>query len=208
MAINAKNTGSSRELIPAGNYMARCYRMIEIGTVSETVMGTTKSLPKVRIGWELPTETKVFDQSKGEQPLVIDQEYNLFMNDKSNLRKMLESWRGQAFTDKEAEEFDITKLLGKPCMLNIIHKTSAKGNVYETISGVTAVPRSITVPPQIIKTTVLSYDNFDEALFNSMPDFIKTKMQSSLEYAAMKNPHAKTFTDANDITEPLDDLPF
>lgn len=207
MAINAKNTGSSREPIPAGNYMARCYKMIEIGTVTENVMGVSKTLHKVRIGWELPTETKVFDQSKGEQPLVIDQEYTLSMHEKANLRKMLESWRGKAFTEKEAECFDITNLLGKPCFLNIIHKQSKSGNIYEQISSVTAVPKTITVPPQVTKTFVLSYDSFDESLFNSLPDFIKQKMQTSSEYAAMKNPHERTMV-ASDISEPDDDLPF
>jgi hypothetical protein len=208
MAINAKNTGSTRELIPAGNYVARCYRMIEVGTVSEVVMGDRKTLHKVRIGWELPLELRVFDQSKGEQPLVIDQEYTLSLNEKSNLRKMLESWRGKGFTEKEAECFDITKLLGVPCLLNIIHKTSKTGNVYEQIAGVTAVPRGTQVPPQISKTFVLSYDNFDEDLFNSLPDFIKQKMQGSLEYSALKNPGVKNMPEASDITEPIDDLPF
>src|SRR4051812_29825095 len=53
MAIIA--TAAQRELIPAGNYPARCYQMIQIGTVEELVMGETKVLNKVRIGWELPT---------------------------------------------------------------------------------------------------------------------------------------------------------
>jgi hypothetical protein len=207
MAINAKNSGSPRELVPAGNYIARCYRMIEIGTITENVMGENKTLTKVRVGWELPTETKVFDQSRGEQPLVIDQEYTLSLNEKSNLRKMLESWRGKGFTEKEAECFDITKLLGVACMLNIIHKTSKTGNQYEQIAGVTAVPKGITVPPQVNKNTVLSYDSFNQDLFDSLPDFIKQKMQGSLEYAAMKNPHSRTMV-ASDITEPIDDLPF
>lgn len=208
MSIVAKNSGFVRELVPAGNYIARCYKMIEIGTVSEAFKGETKVLHKVRIGWELPTETKVFDQAKGPQPLVIDQEYTLSMSEKANLRKMLESWRGKAFTEKEAEAFDITKLLGAPCMLNIIHKQSQAGNNYEQIAGVTAIPKGVTVPPQVNKNFVLSYDAFNKELFDSLPDFIKTKMQSSVEYAAMMNPHAKTFPEASDITEPIDDLPF
>lgn len=207
MAINAKNTGSSRELVQAGNYVARCYKMIEIGTVTENVMGTNKTLHKVRIGWELPTELKTFDTAKGEQPLVIDQEYTLSMNEKSNLRKMLESWRGQAFNEKEAECFDITKLLGKPCMLNVIHRVSKTNSVYEQIAGVTPVPKGFNVPPQISKTFVLSYDNFDEDLFNSLPDFIKQKMQTSSEYIALRNPNVRNMN-ASDITEPIDDLPF
>ncbi len=209
MGIVAKNSGFTRDLVPAGNYIARCYKMIEVGTVAEVVMGQTKTLHKVRIGWELPTETKTFDPAKGEQPLVVDQEYTLSMSEKANLRKMLESWRGKAFTEKEAEAFDITALLGVPCMLNIIHKQNKAGtSSYEQIAGVTAVPRGFQVPPQVNKNFVLSYDAWNQELFDNLPDFIKTKMQGSLEYAAMRNPHAKTFADASDINEPIDDLPF
>jgi len=67
MAINATNTSTPRELIPAGNYIARCYKMLHIGTNLETIDGKTQLMNKVRIGWELPTETKVFDEAKGFQ---------------------------------------------------------------------------------------------------------------------------------------------
>jgi hypothetical protein len=44
MSIIASNNGATRELIPAGNYIARCISMIEIGTVAEQFMGETKSI--------------------------------------------------------------------------------------------------------------------------------------------------------------------
>lgn len=209
MAINATNNGGTRELIPAGNYAARCYQMLEIGTVTEFVLGKQVIAKKVRIGWELPTELKVFKEENGEQPLVISKEYTLSMNEKSNLRKDLKSWRGKDFTEDEAKCFDITKLLGAACMLNIIHKPSAKDptKVYEQIAGITGVPKGMTVPAQINPTFVLSYDEFDMNRFNSLPDFIKTKMQSSLEYAAIANPNHKEVYH-NEYQEPVDDLPF
>lgn len=208
MAINATSSGSQRELIPAGNYAARCYQMIEIGTVTEFVMGKQQILKKVRIGWELPTELKVFKEENGEQPLVISKEYTLSLHEKSNLRKDLKSWRGKDFTEEEAKLFDITKLLGVACMLNIIHTQSKDGTkTYEQIAGITSVPKGMKVPPQINKTLELSYDSFNPELFELMPDFIKTKMKGSLEYASMTEPHSRQM-DANDIAEVADDLPF
>jgi hypothetical protein len=209
MSIIATNSYVQRELIPAGNYIARCYQMIEIGTVQEMIMGQPKTLKKVRIGWELPEETRTFNQEKGEQPFVISQEFTLSMNEKSNLRKMLASWRGKDFSDKEAEAFDITKLLGVPCMLNVIHKPNKDGSrIYENIGSVSPIPKSMKCPAQINKTIRLEYDSFDIELFESLPDFIKDKMQGSLEYAALKNPHSRNIPNPEDITEPLDDLPF
>ena len=114
MAILATTTATQRELIPAGNYLARCYQMIEIGTVREIILGEEKVLKKVRIGWELPTEKRVFNEEKGEQPFVISKEFTLSMHEKSSLRGMLKSWRGKDFTEDEAKAFDITNLIGKP----------------------------------------------------------------------------------------------
>src|SRR3954469_527949 len=121
MAINATSNGTKRELIPAGNYIARCYQMIHIGTVTEFILGEQKTMNKVRIGWELPTETRVFSQEKGDQPLVISKEFTLSMHEKSTLRKTLASWRGKDFNEEQAKSFDVTTLIGAPCMLNIIH---------------------------------------------------------------------------------------
>lgn len=211
MAINATTNGNTpRELIPTGNYIARCYKMIHIGTVEEIILGEKKVLNKVRIGWELPTELRVFNEEKGEQPLVIDKEFTLSLYEKSALRGVLKSWRGKDFTEEEAKCFDITKLLGVQCMINIIHKPSKRdaSKVYEEIAGITAVPKGITVPAQINSTFCLDYDNFDESKFNSLPDFIKQKMQTSMEYSALIQPNHREFKSDNEPTKEESDLPF
>lgn len=210
MAINATNNGKARELIPAGNYIARCYQMIEIGTITETVMGKNVTHPKVRIGWELPLEMRVFNAEIGEQPMVISQEYTLSLNEKSSLRKMLASWRGKDFTEDEAKSFDITKLLGVACMLNIIHKPKKidPTSFYQTISSISALPKGMSAPPQINKTFILSYDHFDDDLFSNLPDFIRNVMKTSEEYLAITQPSVTMPTQAQDLYEPIDDLPF
>lgn len=211
MAINATTNGNTpRELIPTGNYIARCYKMIHIGTVEEIILGEKKVLNKVRIGWELPTELRVFNEEKGEQPLVIDKEFTLSLYEKSALRGVLKSWRGKDFTEEEAKCFDITKLLGVQCMINIIHKPSKRdaSKIYEEIAGITAVPKGITVPEQINTTFCLDYDNFDQAKFNSLPDFIKQKMQTSMEYSALIQPNHREFKSDNEPTKEESDLPF
>lgn len=209
MAIYATNSATKRELIPAGNYIGRCYQMIHIGTVTEFYQGEPKTLNKVRIGWELPTEKRVFKEENGEQPLVISKEFTLSMNEKSNLRKMLASWRGKDFSEDEIKKFDITKLLGVPCMINIIHKPKASDPtvVYEQIATISPVPKGLAVPGQENKNIVLSYDNFDQALFDSLPDFIKDKMKGSIEFAAMQQPN-HVAQNGHDTNDDLNDLPF
>lgn len=212
MSIVATTNSTPKELIPSGNYIARCWQMIEIGTVEEEIMGDKKTLKKVRIGWELPTELKVFREENGEQPLVISKEYTLSLHEKSSLRKDLKSWRGKDFTEDEAKSFDITKLLGVPCMLNIIHKPSKRdaSRFYEEISGITSLPKGMKAPEQINKTLCISYDNFDEGAFSKLPEFIKTKMQSSQEYKAMMQPNEKHMSNTpEDLnSEDSENLPF
>lgn len=202
--INATDSGIKRELVPAGNYPARCYSMIHIGTIEETVMGQVMQRNKVRITWELPTETRVFDQEKGEQPMVISQEYTLSMHEKSNLRKQLESWRGKGFTEDEAKSFDITKLLGVACMLSVIHKTSQTGNEYATISNVATMPKGLECPSQINPTFEWNYsDKFDQIVLDNMPEFLQEKIKSSSEYKSLILPSTDTKEEDDDSGLPF-----
>ena len=209
MAIIATNTAQQRELIEAGNYIARCYQMLHIGTVQETILGETKILNKVRIGWELPTELKTFSDEKGEQPCVISKEFTLSMNEKSNLRKLLASWRGKDFSEEEAKAFDITNLLGKACMINIIHKPSKDGTkTYQEIAGCTPMPRGMECPSQINNNMVWDYDHPDMQLLANLPDFIKDKIKSSLEFVALGKPMPQQESNDENNESTTEDLPF
>jgi len=208
--INATNTGGSDfKPIDAGTYPARCYSMIHIGTVKENFMGEDKMMNKVRITWELPTEMKVFNADKGEQPMAISKEFTLSMHEKSNLRKFLEGWRGKGFTEEEAKSFDITKLLGIPCMLSVIHKTSKAGKLYAEISSISAPMKGITVAPQINKSFEWNYDNFDIFVFNELPTWLQDKMKQSEEYKRAVNPSEEEIVHQSETTQGIEDnLPF
>ena len=214
MPIIAKSSGNTKhEPIDAGMYVARCYQMLHIGTVKENIPGQgEKILNKVRIGWELPTELKVFKEENGEQPIVLSKEYTLSLHEKAGLRAMLKGWRGKDFTETEAAAFDITVLIGKICMLNITHKPNKDGSqVYEQISGVTPIPKGLTCPAAITPTQELSYDNFNVQLFESLPDFLKDKIKSSDEYKAMSQPELiADDTSGEDVSvdDDGDSLPF
>ena len=171
-----------KEQIASGTYVARCYSMIHIGTVSWEWQGKESSSNKIRVTFELPSEMKVFKEENGEQPIVISAEYGLSLHKKSRLRPILEGWRGKAFTEEEVENFEVSNLVGVPAFLNIIH--NEKG--YAEISSILPVPKGMECPPQINKSQILDYENFDDALFESLPDFIKDKIKSSNEYKLLK----------------------
>jgi hypothetical protein len=209
--INATNDSKPRELVPAGSHAARCYSMILLGTLTEEYMGEKKKMVKVRISWELPEELRVFDESKGEQPMVISKEYTLSMYEMANLRKDLEGWRGQSFTEEEAKVFDITKLLGKPCLLSIIHDANKQGKAYARISSISTLPKSMVCPAQINTNFEFNFaEKFNIDALEAMPEFIRLKIKSSDEYKALITPSEQDLThdEPKTLNPTNSDLPF
>jgi hypothetical protein len=144
-------------------------------------------------------------EGEGEKPLSISKEFTLSMNEKANLRKFLQSWRGAEFTKEQAEKFDITALLGVPCMLSVIHKTSGAGKVYDEITSVSKMPKGMTCPAQVNPNFELNYEKFDKAKFDSLPDFIKNKMIMTEEYKALG---VQGIPPAAEVTVIEDETPF
>jgi len=214
MAIFASSEGNSNNFspVPAGTHIGRCYSMIHIGTAPELYMGQEKVMNKVRISFELPTELKEFKEGEGEKPMSISKDFTLSMHEKSTLRKMLEGWRGKVYTEEEARKVDLTKLLGQPCMLTVVHKEKqGGGGSYATINSISGLPKGIPCPPQVNDTFEWNYDNFNQAKFDKIPDFIKDRMRQTNEYKKAVAPHnqeVESQTSNNNIDDDDLGLPF
>jgi hypothetical protein len=207
MGIYAEKHEGDFQQVKPGTYLARCYMMIEVGTVKEKFQDQEKQVQKVIVRWELPTETAVFDATKGEEPFSVSKKYTLSMHEKSVLRKDLESWRGKGFTEEEARRFDITKLLGVPCLLNIVHKPSKTnpGRNFTEVSSISPLMKGQECPAQVNTTKVLSYENFNHELFDSLSDYTKDLIRSSVEFQMMQEPGNVRTETGNDE---LNDMPF
>jgi hypothetical protein len=209
MSIVAKKSGTDFPIIDAGTYVARCFSMVHIGTVPELYMGAEKQMNKVRITWELPTELV---EIEGKEPKVrtVSKDFTLSMNEKSNLCKFLQGWRGKGFTAAEAEAFDITVLLGKTCMLSIIHQINKDGSrTYANINSATTLPKGVTCEPQVNPNFEFTYENFSWEKFNSLPDYMKDKIRKSQEFQKIEHPEEiQTEHEPDGNVPPPDDLPF
>lgn len=186
MSIIATNKPTNNiPQIPAGTYLARCISMIHIGTLKETIGGKAEQLlNKVYFTFELPTEQHVFDEAKGPEPRVCGKEFTLSMSEKSNLRKFLQNWRGAPFTESEATNFDVTKLLGVECMLSLIHKVSGKGNTYTEIVSAILPMKGVTIPAQVNKMLEFNFgDGIDR--FPDCPKFLREKIVTTPEWNAI-----------------------
>ena len=180
------NTKIKREIVPSGTHVARCYSMIHIGTIQWEYQGEQKFANKVRLTFELPNELRDFGGE--EKPMVISKEYTLSLHEKSNLRKDLEIWRGNALTKNDLNNFDITDLIGKDCMISVLHKVSASGNDYAQIGNVNAIGKGVSCPKQINKSFIFNYeDNFNSDWLDQQPEWIRDQIKSSDEFENKMN---------------------
>jgi hypothetical protein len=210
--ITAESNQKQYPLMPTGNHIARCYQIIHIGTIPETYKGETKMRNLVRASFETPDEKFIFSEEKGEQPFSISKKWTLSMHEKGNLKKDLQAWRGKPFKDDEAKKFNISKLIGAPCMINVIHE-EYEGRKYAKITSITPLVKGMTCPPQINPTLIFGYAPFNQETFDSLGQWLKDEIVKSKEYQALKNPsHTETEENLNtgdgSATLAEDDLPF
>lgn len=99
---------------PAGSHLARCYRIIDLGSQTTEWKGKPKTSRKVMFTWELHGEDgegKPLLTDDGK-PLMVSKRYTFSLSEKATLRAHLVGWRGRDFTLDELAGFDLEKVLG------------------------------------------------------------------------------------------------
>lgn len=182
MALTATDKGGSIVLAPAGTWVARCYMIADLGTQPETFQGKPKPMHKIRIAFELPDQKHTFDEKKGPEPYTLSKKYTASTNEKGNLRRDLEAWRGRPFSDEEIKLFKIGKLIGVGCLLTVIHKKSQKGSVYATITGIMKPMKDQVIPPAVNAPIVYEIEEKEGGNFARLPDWIKDEVRNSIEF--------------------------
>lgn len=189
MPITATSSGGNAEFEqpPAGNHVARCVRIVDLGTTEQEYLGDVSHKRQVFIAFELPNKLKRYekDGETVEEPFLATQFYTLSLNEKANLTALLEGWRGRAFTDKEKAGFDISVLAGLPCLLNVIPYKSQTGKDRIRLSA-SQLPEGMECPAQVNPTVVFSLEDFDQAVFDDLTDGLKRMIMRSDEYIALQ----------------------
>ena len=187
--------------------------MIDIGSIPTEWQGEKKIRALIRLKFELPTLTKVFNPDKGEQPFVIERQFTKSLHEKSALRPFLDNWRGKALTDEECQAFDLSKLLGASCLLSIVHN-SVGDRTYANIGGISTLPEGLECPDQFNHSFIWDYaDNYNEDAVTSENNFIPSWLQeiikSSSEWRMKNGVNEDAFvSDDNINNEEPNDLPF
>lgn len=181
--IFAENNGGDFEQIEPGSYVARCYRMIDLGTQRAKAFGTDdiQLRHEVLIYFEiLEDENNESIRMRDGRPFSVQKRYKLSMHPKATLRKDLDAWRGTPFTDEESKRFNVIKLLGTYCRVSLVPSKDGK---YININTVSYTKRKPEGPNELLWWSPLD-EEADMTVFDTFPDWLKEKINSCEELLA------------------------
>jgi len=214
MGLVVKSTESNSTFVPVptGMHLARCYRIIDLGTQESTYMGNIKHLPKVMFQFEVHSEDSQGNPTvttKGD-PMTVSKNFTLTLAEKSTLRKDLQTWRGKDFTADELKGFELKNVLGQWAMISVV-ETENNGKTYTNIATINPVPANMKkagLPDGVNELKLFSIADADLELFNSFSDGLKEKIRKSPEWERLHGgPDTGSASSAN-FDDMADDLPF
>lgn len=182
--------------------VARCYSLIDIGTVpniyKNQLIGVIK---KVNITFELPLLKAVFKEEQGEMPFVVGIEFTNSISEQANLSKFIGQWRNKPITPQErAAGFDLDQMVGKAGYLSFIIKKKSKyketiiqpaditnENHVTEMGGIMPKPKEMQCPPAINPAMIWDWKKDGEVGFNAekfmlIPRWLRIKMMQSEEF--------------------------
>ena len=166
---------SNHEDPSVGQHAAVCVQLIDVG-----VQPSEKYNPsaKLIIGWEITDEPK-----RDGTPFIVYKWIGASLGKSAKLTEFLTAWRGKPFTNDELKAFNLTKLLGQQCTLNLIQNEKGKTEVSNCFAS-KPIPGQQPAPP----TTAVSFFDFDTATledFEQLPEWAKNHVEKALDFPTL-----------------------
>lgn len=178
MEFIAKSEGNtSIPKLENGVYTAISSMLIDIGMQRSILDSNVRR--KFIMVWNIVGE--FIEVNKEQLPRVMSKEYTLSLNEKSNLRKDLQAWRGQAFSEDELQGFDLLTVMNKPCQLQIINEEK-NGKTYNNISAIMAMPKGMQVESLDETTVFITNDQETWRNWEKIPNWIREKIKKSEKF--------------------------
>jgi len=198
--------GKGFDPVAEGVHNAVCYSVVDLGHHLDATFG--KRNHNCLITWEIPGERIDIERDgvKMNLPRAISKTYTLSLNEKANLRKNLQTWRGRVFTEQELEGFDIKNVLGKSCMIQVIH--NKKGD--KTYANVTAImPLMKGTAPLVPENPLVFYSMSDhqDQIPEKVPEWVRDIIKTSDEWQLFKPAEESHSAHVDDVPD-NDDVPF
>lgn len=187
-AKDAKGSGKTTPILPAGSYPARIVQVVDLGLqLGGQYMGEEKDpVRKILITYELVDEFLPDEEGNPQEdkPRWVSEEFPLYNLKADKARSTI---RYKSLDAKETCGGDWTKLLDAPCNVTLIvnqGKGKNAGKEFNNVAGVAVPrPREIANWPALVNAPV-AFDLDAPSLesFNKLPDWIKKKITTNLEY--------------------------
>lgn len=149
MKLKAQAAGEGGVKVPiptAGTHSAVLVAIVDLGTHKDRYQDSGKEYDKrsVYLCWELEDA----DAKEGGPRFWVGADYTLSFGEKAKLRILMENWRGRKFAEGEEMILDERPLeeggvLGRPCFLQITHKTTASGREVAQVVGASRLPKGV-----------------------------------------------------------------
>jgi hypothetical protein len=150
VAIRVPKSSSEGSFIPcpAGVHAAICVDVVDLGMVDtgfpDPKTNVTRVVPKIRIVWQV---AKKMDSGIS---FMVQSRYTLSFNEyqgkQSNLLRDVTAW-GVDLMDliDDTNEYDVERLIGKTCLLNVVHKVGEK-TTFANVASLMPLPDGMVAP--------------------------------------------------------------
>ena len=218
MGFIAKDSGGSDfKRVPPGVHIGRCVGVIDLGTQEVEWQGDKKLQHKMMLKWELFGEDESgqpleVDQDGRSMPMTISKRYTMSLSDKSRLRADLAAWRGRDFTDEELQSFDVSKLAGAYCMVNVT-ESNTNGKTYSNVANLTPLPAALknAKPAGVHPVVLFDIDAPDMKVDATFYEKLRETIQASMEWKSKGSRREITQNEPtafDDMESELNDPPF
>lgn len=161
--------------VEPGVYIAVCIGVIDLGEQYSEMFKTYAN--KVKIVWELPSETIEIDGK--QEPRQLSKEFSISASKKGKLRGFISSWNSKAYTDDEFLEVDLFDQIGKPCQINVVLNDTGE---YSNVDNIMPLPKGFPAPESSTTPIKWDMDNWDDELFKTLPEWTQEQIKKSTEY--------------------------
>jgi hypothetical protein len=212
-----KSNTTNFKPVPAGTYLGRLYKLVDIGTQQGEWQGKVTYQRKVIFHFELFGEDDFGNPLLRDdgKPFIITKYYNRTLNEKSTLRKHLQAWLKIDF-DKLENPFKAEDLLGKFATVSVSQYEGKNGDMKSSIDSLSAVPAMVSkhgLPEGINEIFMFDLDKFDSEKFAKLSDGVKGMIQQSPEYRGLmqkpENKQEQSESKQEDFSDDMNDpIPF
>ncbi|MEA4965405.1 MAG: hypothetical protein VB055_06250 [Oscillospiraceae bacterium] len=177
--------------VDVGVYPSVCVGVVDLGEQEMTFKNKTHYSNRVKIIFELPGELIDVD---GEQlPRQLSRNFTISASTKSSIRQFVGAWLGKTFSDADFENFDLKDLLDRPALLNVVHSEDGQ---YANIASAMSMPKGIPAPKRIGELLYFDTQEWDDATFDAMPEYLQEQLKKSSVYRDAHLPDQEVSVDA------------